>query len=408
MSKRRASGSGALLKWRKGGQVVGWVAVVDRGVIDGKRRQMKHYVKSQPGVNAQAEAQAWLNKQLTKKQEGTLPKPGRLTVTDWLNTWLKGLDKRPRTIEHYEGNIRLHLIPGLGSKTLSKLTASDVEAFLGDKRRAGMAPRTVHHLRAVLRNALKKAVRNRLIPFNVAAEADAPKVPRGIWKVDHAEEVATFDREQVRRLLTALKGTSLEALFVLAVGLGTREGELLGLRWSDVSPRIQDEADTKRRVLRIAYGLQWLRVKEGERRREAALVEPKSRTSRRTLPLSPPAVEALRAHRKRQVAEQLRLGDRWLNEWDLVFVGAQGEPLHPKAVWREWRRILEAAQLPTIRPHDLRHTAGTLMREQGVDIKVIQETLGHSSISTTLDTYGHVTPGLREQAIGAQEAILGG
>jgi hypothetical protein len=142
------------------------------------------------------------------------------------------------------------------------------------------------------------------------------------------------------------------------------------------------------------------------RRREPALVEPKSRTSLRTLPLSKPAVEVLRAHRTRWANEKLRLGDRWLNDWDLVFVGPQGEPLHAKNVWREWRRILTAAELPVIRPHDLRHTAGTLLREQGVDIKVIQETLGHSSISTTLDAYGHVTPGLREQAVGAQAVTL--
>src|SRR5207245_2974813 len=101
-------------------------------------------------------------------------------------------------------------------------------------------------------------------------------------------------------------------------------------------------------------------------------------------------------------------GGCWLTECDLLFVGPMGAPLHPKAVWREWRRILIAGKLPMIRPHDLRHTAGTLMREHDVDIKVIQETLGHSSISTTLDIYGHVTPGLRKQAVNAQAAILGG
>src|SRR5207302_2362921 len=189
-----------------------------------------------------------------------------------------GLDKRPRTIEHYEGNVRLHIIPGLGSRPLAKLTAADVERFLAERRAAGLAPRTVHHLRAVLRNALKKAVRNRLVPYNVAAESDPPKVPH--------EEMQVFDLDQVRQLLDAIKGSDLEALFVLAVGLGAREGELLGLRWSDI--------DLERSVIHINRQLQWVRATEGDRRRVAALVEPKSRSSRRALSLSAPAVPALR------------------------------------------------------------------------------------------------------------------
>jgi integrase len=390
MSKRRAAGSGALLKWRKAGQVVGWVAVIDRGVVDGKRRQMKHYTKTQ------AEAQAWLTQQLAKKDAGTLPKPGRLTVADWLTSWLAGLDVRPRTREHYEGNVRLHLIPGLGSKPLGKLTAADVERFLTERKAAGLAPRTRHHLRAVLRNALKKAVRDRLIPFNVAAEAAAPKVPR--------DEMQTFDYAQVERLLESVRDSPLEGLFVLQVGLGIRGGELLGLTWKDV--------DFDRGVLHINRSLQWVRVADGgTRRRDVDLGEPKSKMSRRALPLSTPALEALRAHRKRQLQRQKDIVDEksvWLNDRHLVFVGDHGEPLHQKAVWREWRRILAAADLPTIRPHDLRHTAGTLMRDQDVDIKVIQETLGHSSVSTTLDTYGHVTPGMRKRGLAAQTVILGG
>ena len=386
MSNRRAAGSGGLLKWRRDGQVLGWIGVADLGIVDGKRSRQKVYGKTQ------AEVQKRLAEILHKKEHGTLPKPGRLTVAAWLTTWLKGIEVRSRTHEHYEGNVRLHLIPGLGSKSLAKLTAADVETFLAERRRAGLAPRTVHHLRAVLRNALKKAVRNRLIPYNVAAESDAPKVPH--------EEMLTFELFQVTQLLDALKDSTFEALFVLAVGLGVREGELLGLRWSDV--------DLERAILHVRVQLQWLRATEGERHRVAALVEPKSRTSRRALRLSPSAILALRAHRARWANDKLRLGDRWLNEWDLVFVGPQGEPLHPKAIWREWRRVTAAAGLPVIRPHDLRHTAGTLLREKGVDIKVIQETLGHSSISTTLDVYGHVTPGLRDQGVAAQEEILGG
>lgn len=365
---------------------MGWRADVDLGIVDGKRKREMRRV----GMNKKSELTSWLIETLGKRQAGTLLQSSHLTVESWLRRWLETLDVRDRTKEHYEGNVRLHIIPGLGSKHLKRLTALDVDRFLAERRAAGLAPRTVHHIRAVLRNALKKAVRDRLIPFNVAAESDPPRVPR--------EEMQTLDGDQVKKLLTSIKGSNLEAFFVLAVGLGAREGELLGLRWRDI--------DLDRGVLHINRSLQWVRVGAGDRRRAAALVEPKSRTSRRALPLSKPAIEALRNHRARWRDRKLALGDRWVNEWDLLFVGPVGEPLHPKTVWREWRRILIATKLPMIRPHDLRHTAGTLMREHNVDIKVIQEYLGHSSISTTLDTYGHVTPGLRKQAVHAQEVIL--
>ncbi len=388
MSKRRTSGTGSIFPWKKKGEQVGWRAEVDLGVVDGKRKREVRYV----GMNRKKELASWLNSVLGKKEEGTLPRRSQLTVAAWLHTWLDGLDVRARTKEHYEGNVRLHIIPGIGSQLLAKLTAADVEKFLAERRAAGLSPRTVHHIRAILRNALRKAVRDRLVAFNVASEAQAPRVPKA--------EMQTLTQEQVEQLRSALKGSELEAFFLLAVGLGAREGELLGLRWSDV--------DIERGVLHISRSLQWIHAKAGDRKRVAALVEPKSATSRRALQLSAPAVTALRDHRARWRDKRLSLGDRYLNEWDLMFVGACGEPLHPKAVWREWRRILTAAQLPTIRPHDLRHTAGTLMRERNVDPLVIQLTLGHSNISTTLGTYGHVTPGLRKQAVDAQAAILGG
>jgi integrase len=399
VSKRRTSGTGGIHKWMKRrkdpktGQLrepeqVGWCAVVDLGIVDGKRKREWRYV----GMDRKKELVSWLNEMLGKKQAGTLPKRSGLTVEAWLRTWLDGLDVRPRTKESYEGYCRLHLIPGLGSKHLSKLTAADVDRFLAERRDAGLAPRTRHHLRSILRNALKKAVRDRLVTYNVAAEATAVSVPK--------EEMKTLDSDQVRQLLAALDGSELEAFFVLAVGLGAREGELLGLRWTDI--------DLERGVLHINRSLQWIHAKAGDRHRVAALVEPKTRTSRRALQLSAPAIEALREHRAHWRDKKLELGERYLNEWDLVFVGALGEPLHPKAVWREWRRVLAAAQLPTIRPHDLRHTAGTLMRERDVDPLVIQQVLGHSNIATTLGAYGHVTPGLRKQAVDAQAAILGG
>ncbi|MFI5281741.1 MAG: tyrosine-type recombinase/integrase [Candidatus Dormibacterales bacterium] len=386
MSKRRAAGSGALLKWRKDGQVVGWIGVADLGVVDGKRCRQKVYGKTQ------AEVQKRLADILHKKEDGTLPKPGRLTVEAWLKTWLAGVHKRPRTFEHYELVVRKHIVPLIGSKPLAKLTASDVERLMAAKLAGGLSPRSVHHVRAVLRNALRKAVRDRLISHNVAAEADAPDVPM--------VEMQTLTPEQVKVFLGAVTGRRLEALYVTTLALGLRRGEVLGLRWSDINL----DAGT----LRVSRALQWIRP-IGQRRSEPALVEPKSRTSRRALSLPSVALESLRAHRRRWADEKLRLGDRYLNEWDLVFVGPQGEPLNPKTIWSEFHEeILVGAGLPLIRFHDLRHSCASLLLLAGVPARMVQEILGHSSIGLTLGTYSHVLPGLREQAVRAQNAMLGG
>lgn len=384
MSKRRAAGSGALLRWKRNGQVIGWIAVADLGVVDGKRQRQKVYGKTQ------AEVQARLTAILARKGEGTLPKPGRLTVETFLTSWIAGLHKRPRTWEHYELNVRKHIVPTIGSKSLAKLTATDVEKMMALKLSEGLSPRSVHHMRAVLRNALRKAVRDRLVAHNVAAEADPPDVPM--------VEMQTLTPEQVKVFLRAVRGRRLEALYVTTLALGLRQGEVLGMRWSDI--------DLDAGTMRVTRALQWVRP-VGQRHAEPVLAEPKSRTSRRALTLPSVAIDALRAHRKRWADEKLRLGERYLNEWDLVFVGPQGEPLNPKTIWTEFHEeILASAGLPMIRFHDLRHSCASLLLLHGVPARMVQEILGHSSISLTLGTYSHVLPGLREQATAAMDAVL--
>jgi integrase len=203
--------------------------------------------------------------------------------------------------------------------------------------------------------------------------------------------VPSLSTAQVKVFLTAIKGNRLEALYVATLGLGLRQGEVLGLRWSDV--------DLEGRVLRVSHALQWIRPARGQAG-VPTLVGPKSRTSRRTLDLPALVVEALRAHRARWRDEKLALGPRWLNDFDLVFVGPQGEPLNPKAVWEDHRAVLKAA--------GLRHSCASLLLINHVPAKMVQEILGHSSITLTLDTYSHVMRELREQAVAAQTSMLGG
>jgi len=184
----------------------------------------------------------------------------------------------------------------------------------------------------------------------------------------------------------------LGALFTVALALGLRQGEALGLRWDAVD--FQTGVLTVRAALQ-RVGKQW------------QLVEPKSERSRRTIALPRVAVVALRAHRVRQKRERLLAGGDW-KEAGFVFTTQIGTPLDPINLTKTFKRLLRVAGLPSIRFHDLRHTAATFLLAQGVDARTIMETLGHSQISLTLNTYSHVLPSLQRDAALRMNKILAG
>lgn len=395
MSKRTraAAGRGSVFPWRKKDaetgdlKDVGWVGVADLGVVDGKRRRLTLYGKSKRDVSDR------LNETLRDHQRGVLPKGGKLTVEQWLTSWMRSIESsvRARTLEHYSGIVRLHLVPAIGKRPLGKLSPTDVEAMLSAQVKGGMSPRSAHHVRAVLRNALKGAERDGLVSRNVASLARPPRMVK--------EEMKTLAPDQVDAFLEALNGDRLAAMYVVTLGLGLRQGEVLGLRWSDI--------DLDAGALKVTHSLQWIRP-AGERQAAPHLVEPKSEESRRSLRLPKSVTAALRDHRARWRDEKLAHGERWLNEWDLVFVGPSGEPLNPRTVWSDFRRKLAAAQLPAIRFHDLRHSAASLLGAKHVPARVVQKILGHSSISLTLQTYSHVFAEQHDEAAAIMDDILGG
>ena len=399
---RRGQGQGSLFPWKRKNpetgelEQIGWCAMADLGYIGGKRRRQALYGKTQREVVDR------LNETLRDHQRGVLPKAGRTTLEQWLTTWLGSVEGsiRPRTLEHYRWIVREHLIPSLGRTPLAKLAPSDVETMLSAKLKPGpghLAPRTVHHVRAVLRNALQTAERDGLVSRNVASLARAPKVPK--------TEMKTLLPDQVETYLEAVDGQPLEALFVVALGVGLRQGEVLGLRWQDLELERRDESGAPAPALHVRWALQWQR--NGTDGGHPALVEPKSESSRRTVRIPGFVAEALRDHRRRWLAEKLRLGPRWLDEWDLVFVGPYGEPLNPRTVLMEHHAALRRAGLPRIRFHDLRHSCASLLGARGVPARVIQAILGHSSISLTLGTYSHVFAEQHDNAAAAMDRILG-
>jgi integrase len=309
------------------------------------------------------------------------------SVGQFLDRWLEDVVKpsvRPKTHHSYAQLVRLHLKPELGHIPLTKLTPQHVQSMMTNKTAAGLSPRTVQYLRAVLRRALGQAMKWSLVGRNVATLVDPPRSVR--------KPVHPLTAEQARHFLETSREDRLAPLFHVAITTGLRQGELFGLRWQDV------DLDTG--TLTVRHALQRIGG-------EPKLVEPKTALSRRTITLPTSAVTALREQRVRQIEERLLAGSEW-RDWGLVFSTCIGTPMDPSNVTKRLHGLLDRAGLPRQRFHDLRHCAASLLLAGGVAPRTIMGILGHSQISLTMNTYAHLSPGLERDAADRLDAILTG
>ena len=369
---RRGNSEGSIYQ-RKDGR---WVAAVTDPRTG---RQLYWYAKSR------SLAAAKLNTALRSRDDGARLGAERQTVGEFLTKWAEHVARptlRPSTFASYSGHIRRHLIPAFGQMQLAKLGPEHVQILIGEKLGDGLSPRRVLYIRAVLRRALSDAVRWGLVHRNAASLARGPKAEPG--------EVRPMTAEQVAGFLEAIDDDRLAALYVAAIALGLRQGELLGLRWDDI-----DLSD------------KWLRVRHALQRVEGTLqlVPPKTRQSRRTIQLPELVIDALVRHRSRQNEEQLLAGQRWVDQ-DFVFTTPHGRPLDASNVTHAFQRRLASAGLPRHRFHDLRHTCASLMLAEGINPRVVMDILGHSQVSVTLNTYSHVVPSVQRQAVERMDALL--
>jgi integrase len=308
----------------------------------------------------------------------------RLTVDAYLDQWLEAVKPslRPRTLGSYRDVLRLHVRPVLGRHVLARLTAADVQNVISAQLAAGRSARSVQYVHALIRAALGKAERWGLVARNVARLVDAPRVRRS--------EVRPLTPDQSAALLASVSGTQDETLYLAALGLGLRQGELLGLRWADV--------DLDAGTVAVRHTLQRI---DGA----PVLADPKTDKSRRTVTAPGPVVVALREHRRRQIADRLAAGPEW-SDGDFVFTRDLGEPLDGSTVLHRFQRQLAAVGLPRVSFHSLRHACASYLLAAGVPMKVVQEVLGHSQLSTTADVYSHVAPELQREAAARLGAIL--
>lgn len=312
----------------------------------------------------------------------------RQTVGQYLVSWLDALragGMKARGWERYESDVRLHLIPAIGAVKLARLSPQHLQALYADRLDAGFSPASVAHIHTVIHSALDKAVRHEIVARNVASLVKAPPID--------TPEMQVLSKEQVDQLLETARGDRLEALYLLAVRTGMRQGELLALRWQDIDLE-HGRFLQVRHTLSHPHGAPWI------------LGDPKTKKSRRRIDLAPTVVDALKAHRARQKVERLAGGPGW-NAENFVFTRPDGEPLRATNMYtRQFKPLLQRAGLPDIRFHDLRHTCATLLLITGVNVKVVSELLGHSSVSITWDRYSHVSPGQQKDAAAALETLF--
>ncbi len=371
--RRRGHGEGSISQ-RADGR---WMARVNLGYVGGKRKRKYIYGATRKEVTDQ------LKKLLTQQQQGVNIAPERQTVAQFLDRWLADIvtpHERTSTVVKYRQYIELYLKPHIGRVVLSKLSAQQVDTMLASlQQQPGakahpLAPGTVRRVRTMLIGALNAAMRYDLVSRNVAQQSITPEAET------HEPRVLSF--AEAERLLHAAKDDRLYALWLAALLLGLRQGELLGLRWQDI--------DLEAGVLRVALQL----VAENGK---LVLTPPKTTRSRRMLPLPAELVTALRQHRVRQLEEQMVVGSAWKDQ-GFVFTSTIGTPIFAANLRRDWSALLARAELQPMRFHDLRHSCSTFLGALGVDLKTAMEILGHTSAQMTLH-YTHALDERKQQAM---------
>jgi len=369
-AERKSAGESSIVKGADGR----WHGYVSMGLKENGKRDRRHVasVKRADVVRRVRELEE-------QRDAGIRLTSGRtMTVEQWLDHWLTAIAVRrlrPKTYENYSCNVRRHLVRLLGHHRLDRLQPEHVEAAWGQLSAEGLSPATVLLNHRILSRALTVAMQRGRVARNVATLVDAPSAAR--------EEVQPLTAAEAKALLQVARNVPNGARWSVALALGLRQGEALGLLWDAVD--IDAGTLTVRRALQRQVG------------KGLVLVEPKSRAGRRTIKLPDALRDALRSHRAWQAERRLAAGDAW-KDGGFVFCQPNGRPIDARRDWLDWKALLQAAGVRDARLHDARHTAATLLLQQGVPARVAMQVLGHSQISLTLGTYSHVAPELAQDA----------
>ena len=362
MTKRRGHGEGSIYRNSKRY----WVGQVT--LPNGKRKYK--YAKSQKDI------QDWLLSQREASRGANWTETDSLTLGVFLDRYIADVAShtlRPKTLEAYSYLIRMHIKPELGNVRLTVLTPGHVQKLYTAKLNSGLSRRTVQFIHSVLHKALDQADKWGMVNRNVTDLVDAPTPKR--------KALVTWGLEEVNQFLETAKDHRSYPIYLCAAFMGLREGEVLGIHYEDIS-----------------WPTQTLHVKHAVQALKGGLVitEPKTEKARRSIKIPATVFDELKRHVEAQKVKQ-----------GLIFTTSSGRPISPRNLVRHFKQTIEETGLPEIRFHDLRHGfASILLSNLNVHPKVVQELLGHSQISLTLDTYSHVLPGVQDEVAGRMNDLI--
>lgn len=345
-----------------------------RCVINGKRLSF-YGAKQSDAVKAMRAAQK-------AADDGTFFEPSRLTVAEWLNTWLAEYiapSCKPLTLSTYRSRVDTHIIPALGKIKLTALNATQIQKLYNDLLRVGeLSPKTIKNVHGILHKALDQALKLRYIGLNPADACTLPRMEKKEIKPLTESEIAAFLRE-------IQTGEPLRDLFTVALFTGMREGEICGLSW-DAVDIINDTITVKQQLCK--------EKEKGGKHYIAATKNDKSRT----LTVPPFVMDILKRVFREQKEARFTAGLAWDNEWNLVFTNELGRFINPTTALKRFKAVAARIGRPDARFHDLRHTYAVTALQEGDDVKTVQQNLGHATASFTLDVYGHVSEKMKKES----------
>ncbi len=418
MSSRRPNGTSSVYLGKDGY----WHGRVTVGVKDNGRPDRRHVQ-----ATTEAEVLRKVRKLEKERDTGALREPGRApTVAEWVTTYLDTTASRtlaPRSLDDYRSKAKNWILPEIGQHRLDRLRPEHLDKLYATMQAAGKAPSHQLKVHRIISRALEIAYRRGHVPRNVAKLVDAPSV--------REDEIEPLTQEETRRVLNAAMPRTNGVRWSVGLALGLRQGEALGLRWKYVDldggqvkvwwqiqrtkwrhgcanphecgMRLDTKGRTRHRFVQCPPDCrQHTRAcpppctkdctghaSTCPQRKDGGLIfrEPKGK-SRRTIALPPQLVTILRQHQQTQQEQRDVAGEDW-HDYDLVFCKHDGRPISPRDDWGEWKTVLAEAGVRDARLHDGRHTAGTLLIEQGIHVRTVMEVLGHSDLRLT-QRYTHV------------------
>jgi integrase len=337
--------------------------------------------------DSQKECQEWILKTRNQIDTGLTYAGANTYLQEFIEDNLIGLETqlRPATIRQYKRISESYLFPYLGDVKLVDLKPGQIQRVYNKLIKDGRSPRTVELTHAVLRRFLNDAVKLGILGRNPTAATNPPK--------PEPKEMKIYDETQVQQFIIAVSEIQPWnlAFFHLAITTGLRLGELLGVKWQDLNWE-KSTIRIQRQLRRIPYeGLKFQ--------------VPKTKHSKRTIKLGENTLELLRQQQQTFFTKMNVTGDAW-NNFDLIFFDDDGTPIPPRRMQKSFKEVIAKANLPKIRFHDLRHTAASLMLNQGIPVLVVSKRLGHAKPSITLDIYGHLIQVYQEEAASLMDEVV--